>query len=155
MRREKSAFAFSYFFFLFDTSPMNQFLEVDVNRVSNSGFFFSTMQPRRTTTASSRKRTEAVLRTVLRSGGGAAAPSWYYIYCSRSSIHSSEADVLCVVVCRLLSPQGLKSAARQAPTSEYVGGQRSSLVVVCSKQGTERGGRRGFARPLPTELVYG
>ena len=48
--------------------------------------------------------------------GAAAAPSWYYIYCSRSSIHSSEADVL-VVVCRLLSPQGLKSAARQAPAS--------------------------------------
>ena len=32
-------FRFFVFFFL-DTSPMNQFLEVDVNRVSNSGFFF-------------------------------------------------------------------------------------------------------------------
>ena len=38
--REEERFRFFVFFFLFDTSPMNQFLEVDVNRVSNSGFFF-------------------------------------------------------------------------------------------------------------------
>ena len=114
--REEERFRFFVFFFLFDTSPMNQFLEVDVNRVSNSGFLFFPLCNQE----EGRQRRRVVGRGQKlfygRSYGRAAAPSWYYIYCSRSSIHSSEADVL-VVVCRLLSPQGLNSAARQAPAS--------------------------------------
>ena len=58
--RAESAFAFL-------DSPMNQFLEVDVNRVSNSGFFLLpalTKLPRpggAGTTTKTTKRTEAVL----------------------------------------------------------------------------------------------
>ena len=123
--REEERFRFFVFFFLFDTSPMNQFLEVDVNRVSNSGFLFFPLcnqeegRQRRRVVGRGQKLFYGRSYGRAAAGSGAmvaAAPSWYYIYCSRSSIHSSEADVL-VVVCRLLSPQGLNSAARQAPAS--------------------------------------
>ena len=118
-------FRFFVFIFFFHTSPMNQFLEVDVNRVSNSGFLFFPLcnqeegRQRRRVVGRGQKLFYGRSYGRAAAGSGAvvaAAPSWYYIYCSRSSIHSSEADVL-VVVCRLLSPQGLNSAARQAPAS--------------------------------------